>query len=172
MVLSADSWDDSQGMTRAETPGVGLFHVINQNSVSWSQQKMCKYKSLTKVHIIHWSSCQLASQCIGQVKITSSPRDRECDMWHVQHVTPPHGPTCISPKHNWETEFLTLPRQAIFNTWSQGADDDPVILCCPTSAIMTVKWKWEIATQHCFILSASRPSKISYQVQCAMFLFA
>ena len=124
MVLSADSWDDSQGMTRAETPGVGLFHVINQNSVSWSQQKMCKYKSLTKVHIIHWSSCQLASQCIGQVKIT---RDRECDMWHVQHVTPPHGPTCISPKHNWETEFLTLPRQAIFNTWSQGADGDTVL---------------------------------------------
>lgn len=51
---------------------------------------MCKYKWFTKVYIIHCCWCQLASECIGQVKITSSRRDRECDRSDMSNMSSPH----------------------------------------------------------------------------------
>ena len=107
------------------------------------------------------SNCTIISlsHILSQVKITRSA----CDMWQVWHVEHVKPPTCISPKHNWQTEFLTLPslESRRSRCWS------------PVSAIMMEKWKWEIATKHFFSLSAAWPSKICDEMHwhCLIYIF-
>ena len=108
------------------------------------------------------SNCTIISlsHILSQVKITRSA----CDMWQVWHVSmssPPHAshPNIIGKLNSSHYPGHLESRRS--RCWS------------PVSAIMTEKWKWEIATKHFFSLSAAWPSKICDEMHwhCLIYIF-